>query len=64
MQEMVRPCYLDVDLTPRMKKLWWYPYAGNFAAMAAFTEFIHASSLLRRLSAALKSIPALLHRRR
>jgi hypothetical protein len=47
-----------------MKKLWWYPYAGNFAAMAAFTEFIHASSLLRRLSAALKSIPALLHRRR
>jgi succinate-semialdehyde dehydrogenase/glutarate-semialdehyde dehydrogenase len=64
MQELVRPVYLDVDLTPRMKKLWWYPYAGNFAAMSAFAEFIHASSLRRRLAAALESIPALLHRRR
>ena len=38
MQELVRPRYLDVDLAPRMKKLWWYPYAGNFAPMSAFAE--------------------------
>ena len=64
MQEMVRPVYLDVDLTPRMKKLWWYPYAGNFAAMSAFSEFIHGATLSRRIRAAIQSIPALLHRRR
>ncbi len=64
MQELVRPCYLDVDRTPRMKKLWWYPYAGNFAPMAAFTDFVHATGLRRRLTAALRSIPAFLHPRR
>jgi succinate-semialdehyde dehydrogenase/glutarate-semialdehyde dehydrogenase len=64
MQELLRPVYLDVDLVPRMKKLWWYPYAGNFAPMAAFTDLIHASTLRRRFAAALQSIPAFLHPRR
>jgi acyl-CoA reductase-like NAD-dependent aldehyde dehydrogenase len=64
MQELVRPCYLDVDLAPRMKKLWWYPYAGNFAPMSAFAESIHASGLRRRLAAALRSLPLLRHPRR
>ena len=63
MQELVRPCYLDVDLTPRMKKLWWYPYAGNFAPMSAFAEFVHASGF-RRLTAFLRHLPVFLHRRR
>jgi succinate-semialdehyde dehydrogenase/glutarate-semialdehyde dehydrogenase len=64
MQELVRPSYLDVDRTPRMKKLWWYPYEGNFAPMAAFTDFVHATGLRRRITAALRSIPAFLHPRR
>jgi succinate-semialdehyde dehydrogenase/glutarate-semialdehyde dehydrogenase len=64
MQELIRPVYLDVDLAPRMKKLWWYPYAGNFAAMSGFAELIHASSLRRRLAGALQSLPAFFHRRR
>jgi succinate-semialdehyde dehydrogenase/glutarate-semialdehyde dehydrogenase len=64
MQELVRPRYLDVDLIPRMKKLWWYPYAGNFAPLAAFTDLVHASGLRRRLASALRSLPAFLHPRR
>jgi acyl-CoA reductase-like NAD-dependent aldehyde dehydrogenase len=63
MAELVRPVYLDVDLTPRMKKLWWYPYAGNFSPMSSFAELVHASGLRRRLTAALRSIPAFFHRR-
>jgi hypothetical protein len=47
-----------------MKKLWWYPYAGNFAPMSAFTELIHAATLGRRLTAALRALPAFFHRRR
>jgi succinate-semialdehyde dehydrogenase/glutarate-semialdehyde dehydrogenase len=64
MQEMIRPCYLDVDLAPRMKKLWWYPYSGNFAPMSAFAEMVHGTGAFRRLSAALRSIPLILRRRR
>jgi len=64
MQEMLRPCYLDVDLAPRMKKLWWYPYAGNFAPMSAFVEFVHAAGIRRRLAAALRSISAFARPRR
>jgi succinate-semialdehyde dehydrogenase/glutarate-semialdehyde dehydrogenase len=62
--EMVRPVYLDVDLFPRMKKLWWYPYKGNFAPMSAFSEMVHATTLRSRLSAALATLPALLRPRR
>ena len=64
LQELVRPRYLDVDLAPRMKKLWWYPYASNFAPMSAFADLIHAPGLVRRVTAALKTIPMLLRRRR
>ncbi|MDR3763484.1 MAG: aldehyde dehydrogenase family protein [Acidobacteriota bacterium] len=58
MQEFVRPQFVDVDLAPRMKKLWWYPYAGNFAPMKAFIEMAHGKGL-RRLRAALASLPLL-----
>ncbi|MGC2208925.1 MAG: aldehyde dehydrogenase family protein [Candidatus Korobacteraceae bacterium] len=64
MQELVRPVYLDVDLAPRMKKLWWYPYANNFAPMSAFAEIVHPSSLFRRLAAALRTLPMLRNPRR
>jgi succinate-semialdehyde dehydrogenase/glutarate-semialdehyde dehydrogenase len=64
LQELVRPRYVDVDLTPRMKKLWWYPYAGNFKPMAAFADMIHLGSLGKRLAAALNTVPMLLRPRR
>ena len=56
MRELVAPLYLDVDLMPRMKKLWWYPYAGSAAPMSAFAELVHAPGLGRRLRAALRSL--------
>jgi succinate-semialdehyde dehydrogenase/glutarate-semialdehyde dehydrogenase len=55
MAELVSPRYLDVDLAPRMKKLWWYPYAGMFAPMSSFADLVHASGLRRRLAAALRT---------
>jgi len=32
LEEMVRTKYVVSDLTPRMKKLWWYKYGGTFRA--------------------------------
>ena len=64
LRELVRPRYVDVDQMPRMKKLWWYPYAQNFQPMAAFVDMLHQPGLLARLRASLKTIPLLLRRRR
>ena len=64
LRELVRPRYVDVDLMPSMKKLWWYPYAQNFQPMAAFVDMLHQPGLLARLRASLKTIPLLLRRRR
>jgi succinate-semialdehyde dehydrogenase/glutarate-semialdehyde dehydrogenase len=61
--EFVRPQFLDVDLMPRMKKLWWYPYHSNFAPMSAFTDLVHGRGLGRRVRAALGSLPLLLKHR-
>jgi delta 1-pyrroline-5-carboxylate dehydrogenase len=64
LQELVRPRYLDVDLAPRMKKPWWYPYSGRFVPLSAFADMVYASGLRQRLAAALRSLPALFHPRR
>jgi acyl-CoA reductase-like NAD-dependent aldehyde dehydrogenase len=32
LEEMVRLKYLDVDLMPGMKKVWWYGYGMSFSA--------------------------------
>jgi succinate-semialdehyde dehydrogenase/glutarate-semialdehyde dehydrogenase len=64
MRELLNPTYIDQDLLPGMKKLWWFPYAGNFAAMSAFTEMLYAKGLRRRLAAALGALPAFWHKRR
>jgi acyl-CoA reductase-like NAD-dependent aldehyde dehydrogenase len=64
LQEMVRPRYLDVDLLPRMKKLWWYPYSGSFAPMSAFVDFVHARGLRQRLAPILRALPAFFRPRR
>jgi acyl-CoA reductase-like NAD-dependent aldehyde dehydrogenase len=63
LQDLVRPRYLNVDLMPRMKKLWWYPYSGNFANMSAFAGFVHSPGLIQRFKSLFRSLPAWLHRR-
>jgi len=62
MQELVRSFYVDVDLAPRMKKLWWYPYAGAFAPLAAFADLLHGGGSAR-LNAVRRALPALFRRR-
>lgn len=64
MQEMVRPKYIDIDLLPRMKKLWWYGYGDRFTAqMEGFTDMLFGSTLRTRLSGAVRSAAALWRKR-
>ena len=55
LEEMVRVKYLDVDLLPRMKKLWWYGYGGVFTRqMEAFLDLQFARGIVKRLEGALR----------
>jgi succinate-semialdehyde dehydrogenase/glutarate-semialdehyde dehydrogenase len=50
LEEMVRLKYLDVDLAPGMKKVWWYGYGRNFARqMAGFLDMQFARRLGTRI---------------
>jgi acyl-CoA reductase-like NAD-dependent aldehyde dehydrogenase len=63
MAEMVRVKYIDADLTPGMKKLWWYGYGENFARqMNAFVDMLFGSAGTK-LRGALKSSGALWRKR-
>jgi succinate-semialdehyde dehydrogenase/glutarate-semialdehyde dehydrogenase len=56
LEEMVRIKYLDTDLLPRMKKVWWYGYGALFAEqMAGFLEMQFARGLAERLRGALRA---------
>lgn len=56
LEEMVRLKYLDVDLMPTMKKVWWYGYGENFACqMEGFLELQFARGLGSRLRGALRA---------
>jgi acyl-CoA reductase-like NAD-dependent aldehyde dehydrogenase len=50
LEEMVRLKYLDLDLMPRMKKVWWYGYGANFARqMEGFLDMQFSRELGERL---------------
>jgi succinate-semialdehyde dehydrogenase/glutarate-semialdehyde dehydrogenase len=54
LEEMVRMKYLDVDLMPGMKKVWWYGYGDSFARqMEGFLDMQFAPGLRKRLRGAL-----------
>jgi succinate-semialdehyde dehydrogenase/glutarate-semialdehyde dehydrogenase len=56
LEEMVWPKYVDSDLLPRMKKLWWYGYGHGFTAqMESAIDFLFARGW-KRLSGGLKSL--------
>jgi len=39
--EMVQVKYVDVDLMPRMKKIWWYGYSAMFQRqMSGFIDML------------------------
>jgi succinate-semialdehyde dehydrogenase/glutarate-semialdehyde dehydrogenase len=63
LEEMVRLKYLDVDLMPKMKKVWWYGYGQNFARqMEGFLDLQFARGLGTRLRGALRAAGAVKRR--
>jgi hypothetical protein len=56
LEEMVRVKYLDSDLTPGIKKVWWYRYGSSFTrSMAGFIDFQFARGFAERLRGGLRS---------
>jgi acyl-CoA reductase-like NAD-dependent aldehyde dehydrogenase len=56
LEEMVRIKYLDSDLMPGMKKVWWYGYGASFARqMEGFIEFQFARGLGERVRGMLRA---------
>jgi acyl-CoA reductase-like NAD-dependent aldehyde dehydrogenase len=56
LEEMVRLKYIDVDLAPRMKKIWWYKYGATFSQqMNGFLDLQFARNFNDRLRGALRA---------
>ncbi len=56
LDEMVRVKYLDIDGTPRIKKLWWHRYGHDFRRqMEGFLDLQFARSLGEKLRGALRA---------
>lgn len=56
LEEMVRLKYLDSDLMPGMKKVWWYGYGASFTRqMEGFVDFQFARALGKRLHGMLRA---------
>jgi acyl-CoA reductase-like NAD-dependent aldehyde dehydrogenase len=57
LEEMVRVKYVDTDLMPGMKKVWWYGYGKNFARqMEGFVDLQFSRHLAERLRGALRAV--------
>ena len=64
LEEMVRVKYVDSDLVPRMKKIWWFGYGGGFAReIEGFLDVLYARPLRERLSAGVRAAGALWRRK-
>jgi len=64
LEEMVRVKYLDSDLVPRMKKIWWFGYGSGFTSeMESFLNLLYARPLRDKMKAALRSTAALWRRK-
>jgi len=59
LEEMVWIKYVDSDLLPRVRKVWWFGYGGEFARqMEGFVDFLFSSNWIRRVGGALRSLRA------
>jgi acyl-CoA reductase-like NAD-dependent aldehyde dehydrogenase len=64
LEEMVRVKYVDTDLMPRMKKIWWFGYGKAYQRqMGGFADLLFARGWRAKLKSLLVSI-ALLRRYR
>ena len=56
--------YVDTDLLPRMKKIWWFGYSGGFAGeMEGFLDLLYARPLLEKIKAGVRFAGALWRRK-
>jgi succinate-semialdehyde dehydrogenase/glutarate-semialdehyde dehydrogenase len=59
LEEMVRLQYLDSDLLPRARKVWWYGYGPEFTRqMEGFVDFLFAGSVAQKLRGGLRAAGA------
>jgi acyl-CoA reductase-like NAD-dependent aldehyde dehydrogenase len=64
LEEMVRVKYVDSDLVPRIKKIWWFGYGGGFMGeMENFIDLLYARPLREKLKAGVRSASALWRRK-
>jgi acyl-CoA reductase-like NAD-dependent aldehyde dehydrogenase len=64
LEEMIRLKYVDSDLMPTLKKVWWYGYGANFARhMQGFIDFQFARGWRQRLRGVLTSAGVLRSKR-
>ena len=65
LSEMVQVKYVDVDLLPRMPKVWWYGYGKAFQdQMSGFLEMLFGRGLGARIKGATAATRALLRKNR
>jgi len=63
--EMVLVKYVDVDLLPHMKKVWWYGYSAAFQRqMSGFVDMMFGRSLRARVKGGFATIGALRRKNR
>lgn len=64
LEEMVRLKYVDSDLAPGVRKVWWFGYGEDFTRqMQGFVDFLFARGP-RRLAGGLRSVGAFFRKRR
>ena len=60
LEEMVRVKYLDSDLVPRMKKIWWFGYGkGLTDEMEGFLDLLYARPMREKFKAGVRAAGAL-----
>jgi succinate-semialdehyde dehydrogenase/glutarate-semialdehyde dehydrogenase len=63
--EMVQVKYVDVDLLPRMPKVWWYGYGKKFEGqMSGFVEMLFGRGWRARIRGAAAATGALMRKNR
>ncbi len=65
LEELVRVKYVDSDLLPGMKKVWWYGYGENFARQAeGLVDVLFSHKLAGRMLGAFRTVGAYLRKER
>jgi hypothetical protein len=60
---MVRVKYMDSDLLPRMRKVWWYGYGPEFSRqMEGFVDFLFSRHWGARIGGGVRAMKAYFRR--